>query len=200
MSRFTCLFTILLLWAAVGSCQVHREPNLLWFEAGSGGYVSTHESEGFCWSLSASLVREGNLYKARFIHLQELSFFGPTPFEQFISFGMMAGKGVTGDIAHLYLSGGVGIAGGSIRGDMLGISSSSRSFFDIWDPRQFEEEHFITPSIPVEVDFLLKFGKHFGPGITLFGDLNVKRPFCGATVNVKLGKVGSTGAGIGVRE
>lgn len=45
---------------------------------------------------------------------------------------------------------------------------------------------------------MLKFGKHFGPGLTLFADLNMKQPMFGATVDVKIGKIGPDDAGIGV--
>jgi len=159
-----------------------------WIDAGFGSYYSTDQTDGFTWNLGVNLISDNTLYKLRFLNQQEFKIFGPGPLEESYSVGMMIGKGFKGKYIQILFSGGLGITGGIKRGKLLYTEPSS-GWFDIGDPRHFEKERFISPSIPLEIDLLIKPIKYLGAGVTLFGDLNLKRPMYGFVLKFGLGKM-----------
>lgn len=109
---------------------------------------------------------------------QEFELFGPDPMEESYSVGMMIGKGFRRKHIQIQFSGGLEIIGGIKRGKSLSENPSS-GWFSLDDPRHYEREKFISPSIPLEINLMIIPTKYFGPGISIFGDLNLKRPMYG---------------------
>jgi len=179
---FICLFQ-------VGYTQViDLEKDKYWIDAGFGSYYSTEHTDGFTWNFGVNLIFDSTLYKLRFLNQQEFDLFGPDPLEEFYSVGMMIGKGFAGKFVQIQFSGGLGITGGIKRGELLYTEPSS-GWFDIGDPRHFERDRFISPSIPLEIDILIMPIKYLGVGVSLFGDLNLKRPMYGFVFKFGLGKL-----------
>lgn len=151
----------------------------LWANAGLGIYGTTGKNGGLSAGLSLNLCQNEALYKIRYIQLFELDLFGPTPSEAFQSYGALVGKGISNEKVSLIFSAGLGITTGIRRGDLISID----------DPSEFERDHIFTPSIPLEIDILWKTTKFFGPNMTLFADLNIKRPYLGYMAKFSIGKL-----------
>jgi len=157
-----------------------------WIDAGAGYYYSTNESDGLSYNFSANLINNRTLYKIRFLYQEEFNMFGPTPSEKFYCSGIMLGKGFMWEKVRLQLSGGLGITGGIKRGKYL---YSSSSWFHIGDRRYYEEERFFSPSIPLEIDFIIKPLNYLGLGVVFFVELNSKRPMFGFVLKLSIGKL-----------
>jgi hypothetical protein len=159
-----------------------------WIDAGVGGYYSTDLTDGLAWNLSVNMINDSTLYKVRFLNLQEFQLFGPDPLEEFYSVGMMVGKGFSGKYIQVFFSGGLGVTGGIKRGKLI-YTEPGQGWFDLSGPGHYEKERFILPSIPLEIDMLIKPIKNLGAGITLFGDLNWARPMYGFIFKFAIGKL-----------
>lgn len=151
----------------------------LWADAGFGLYGSTGKNTGLSPSISLNLYQNKTLYKMQYIHLAEIGFSGPVPSEIFNSYGILLGKGISNDKVSLIFSAGLGATTGIKRGALVNID----------DPHRFERDNFFTPSIPLEIDIIWKITKFFGPNMTLFADLNIKRPYLGYRIKFSIGKL-----------
>jgi hypothetical protein len=94
------------------------------------------------------------------------------------SFGMMFGKGHSGKYTQAIFSVGFGI-----------LVESKEEGFDYTTRRYYSRDKSIIPSIPMEIDLLLKPTKNLGFGITLWGDLNFNAPIYGLMLKVAIGKL-----------
>jgi len=159
----------------------------LWIDLGIGSYYAFEESDGFSDYISVNLYKDSVLYKIRFLNYDEFNLFGPSPSEEFYDIGMMIGKGFSGKYAQILFSGGLGVTGGIKRGKLLYTEPSGD--FSIDDPRHFDSDRFITPSIPLEIDVLFKPIKYLGAGVSLFGNLNLKQPMYGFAIKFSIGKM-----------
>lgn len=160
---------------------------VLWADVGIGSYGAGPESTGFSPMLGINLYHKQILYRIRYTHAYEFELFGPTPSENLYSFGALVGKGFSNDKINFIFSAGLGITTGVIRGEFKEAQSSGGllSFRN----EVFEKVNVFTPSIPLEIDMLLKFTKFFGAGFTVFADLNFRRPYLGWTIKLGIGKL-----------
>jgi hypothetical protein len=83
----------------------------------------------------------------------------------------MTGRGFTNQYVQIYFSGGLGITQGNNR-----------------FPDRYDKDFFIAASIPLEIDLMVIPINNLGAGVTLWGDLNVKRPMTGFIVKIGIGK------------
>jgi hypothetical protein len=69
------------------------------------------------------------------------------------------------------------------------LVESKEEGFDYTTRRYYSRDKSIIPSIPMEIDLLLKPTKNLGFGITLWGDLNFNAPIYGLMLKVAIGKL-----------
>ena len=167
--------------------KINWETDRYWVDAGVGFYQSPNHNSGFAINLGVNLISDSTLYKFRAITCEEFELFGPTPTERYLSMGLMLGKGFSTKFLQIYFSAGLGITGGIIRGDYL-YSEPSEGFFDLGG-RHYEKNNFVSPSLPLEVDIMLKPINTMGIGLSAFGDLNLKRPMYGFVAKFNFGKL-----------
>ncbi len=183
--------TILIIYSfTVHSQIIDFKNDKYWLDAGIGEYVSKKTS-GFTGNLSANAIINCTLYKISFLHSEEFNLFGPSPNEKYYTLSPMLGIGFSGRFLQLHISSGLGISWGVIRGNLLFTDPPSTGWFsfNLSDPRHYKKEHFISPSIPLELDFLIKPIKYAGLGLSVFGDLNFKRPMFGLVIKMAVGKL-----------
>ena len=161
-----------------------------WINAGTGNYYSTENTFGFTNYLGVNLFVDSTFYKVRLMHYQEFNLLGAYPSEEFNSVGVLIGKGLSSKYIQVQFSIGLGIIGGVKRGDFLyNKSSSNQGWISLMSQSYYSKDGFLTPSIPVEIDLLLKPIKYTGFGLSLFGNLNLIRPMYGLVFKVGLGKL-----------
>lgn len=158
-----------------------------WIDLGVGGYVSNESTEGFSLNMGCSFYHDSSLYKIRVLLSEEFKLFGPHPNESSYELGLMKSITFGNKYLQVVFSGGLGLFGGVKRGDLL-YTEPSQGWFTIGDRRHFEADNFIVPSIPIEADFTLKASNNIGVGLTLFGDINYKRPQIGGSVKFSFGR------------
>lgn len=182
------LLTLGMLFTAVSFAQVIDFKNdKYWINAGLGAYYAKDKTDGFTWNIQFNLNPNKTIYKINFLHHQEFSLFGPDPLENFYHLGMLIGKNYSVKYAQIGFSIGIGATGGVKRGKLL-YTEEPHEWFAIKDPRHFENERFFTPSIPLEIDLTLIPVKFLGAGVSVYGDLNFKKPMYGFTVRCGLGQ------------
>ncbi len=159
----------------------------LWADVGIGAYGASSKSNGFSPMIGLNVYFQKILYRIRYTHAYEFDLFGPTPSENLYSYGALIGKGLSNDKINVTFSAGLGITTGVIRGDFKEARSSGGllSFRN----EEYEIVNVFTPSIPLEIDMLLKFTKFFGAGFTIFADLTLKRPYLGWAIKLSIGKL-----------
>jgi len=161
-----------------------------WVDAGFGSFITVNNISGlpifpiFPPYLSVNLFNDKTFYKISFIRNEEWALLGDMPYEKYYSVGILLGKGFSRKYYQFQFSGGLGITGGIKRGDFL-YNDGDWPFSTDY----YERDKFITPSIPVEIDLLLKPIKYAGIGVTLFGNLNFVRPYCGFALKLSMGKL-----------
>jgi hypothetical protein len=172
MQQFYFLSLGLFIYSITVSGQIIDYKNdKYWIDAGLGMFYTTGQTDGFSGSFSANLISDNTLYKIRFLYHTEFHMFEYGPTEKFFSVGLMSGRGLSGEYVQIHFSGGLGITGGKNR-----VSGP------------FERDYFITPSIPLEIDMIIKPLKYLGAGVNLWGDLNFKRPMSGMVLKLGIGK------------
>ncbi|MDO9340471.1 MAG: hypothetical protein Q7T72_08095 [Bacteroidales bacterium] len=157
-----------------------------WVDAGFGSFITINNISGlpvFPQYLSINLFNDSTFYKISFLRNEEWDLFGDNPNEEYYSVGVLLGKGSSRKYLQFQFSCGLGITGGIKRGDFLYNNG------DWFRSDYYERDKFITPSIPVEIDLLFKPIKYAGIGVTLFGNLNFVRPYCGFAVKLSMGKL-----------
>lgn len=187
MKKFIIIFGLSIFSIQSYSQIVDFSKDKFWIDLGMGNYRSFEKSDGFTGYISANLYKDSVLYKIRYQGYEEFNPFGPHPLEEFYDIGVMLGKGFSGKYAQILFSCGLGVTGGAVRGKLLYTEPSGD--FNIYDPRHFDSDRFIAPSIPLEVDVLFKPIKYLGAGVCLYGNLNLKQPMYGFVIKVAIGKL-----------
>lgn len=164
-----------------------------WADAGIGTYSSS-SSAGFSLNLGLNFGFKNNVFRARFLTMEELNILGPSPTERFTSAGLLVGKTFSRKFFQAQVSGGLGVSTGIMRGRLISDPQTTSGgmgwpSMSLSDGRVFETKSFLALSIPVEVEMLLKPIKYAGLGMSLFGDLNLKRPLIGMSFKLALGKL-----------
>jgi hypothetical protein len=130
---------------------------------------------------SYNLKYKKYFYKIRVIENGEYNIGAKIPGEYIESIGIMMGKVYKINKTVNYYSVGLGISDGVNRGKMIeppGIMFGGR----------YEEEDFITASIPIEVGVVNMARGRVGVGVNLFGDISIKRPYWGFSFVMTFGK------------
>lgn len=157
---------------------------MMWWDEGFGFYGlfggSSEPFGGLSLYTSFNYSNKEVNYKLRAIGNLEFNLFGPTPSEYFTSIGCLIGKAFLFKKTIKHFSIGLGITGGRRRGNFLSHSSfPSRN--------NYENDYFLTPSIPFEAGLVNTSISYFGFGVNLFGDLNIKRSYAGLTFLITIG-------------
>ena len=188
--RQLCFITVLFLYSLTCVSQViDFENDEYWVDAGIGGFGTIDKMGGGLYHFGANLFKDSTtFYKIKYSRIEEVSdywFTGPRPEERYNSFSLMIGKGFSRKHIQLQYLGGLGITGGMKRGKFI----KKTGLWLITSYDVYEEDKFITLSIPLEVGFTYKPGKSIGIGVTLFGDLNQVRPYYGLALKLSAGKL-----------
>ncbi len=155
-----------------------------WIDVGFCSYGSEDKS-GSSFNLGLNVVKGDTLYKVRFHNSKESNFLGSHPTERFYCGGMMVGKEFSNKEVQMHLLSGFGITGGIKRGEFLYSKSS-----ELFSKDYYQEDVFVTPSMLLEVGFIIKLIKNLGLGITFWGNLNTEKPMFGITIlQLKIGKL-----------
>ena len=189
MRRLSILFVLFTFYLTGFSQIIDFKNDKYWVDAGFGSFITVKNISGmpsfpvFPPYLSVNLFNDHTFYKISFIRNKEWALLGDKPYEVYNSVSILLGKGFSRKYYQFQFSGGLGITGGIKRGDFL---YNAGGWFD---PDYYESDKFITPSIPLEIDLLLKPIKYAGIGVTLFGNLNFVRPYCGFAIKLSMGKL-----------
>jgi hypothetical protein len=161
--------------------DVEPKISTYWLDGGTGAFTSANGIEGLP-TVYASLnyLPRKTFYKLRYILNQEFNLFGSTPMEVYHNVGILFGTGASRKIFQVQVAGGAGVTGGIKRGDFI----KHELLGD-----KYENDRFITFSIPVEFDVLFKPIKFAGAGVSLFADLNMVNPTFGFAVKLAFGKL-----------
>lgn len=181
MKKITLLLLFILFISSKGIAQTKPDNDKYWIEVGTGMY-SNPKTGGFNEAYWFNYIHNNTLYRARFIENQEFDLFGPSPNESDKSFGLMISKSRTSKVIGLNASIGLGITSGFTRGELIEESSFTR-----WSDL-YERKKYISPSIPIELDFIIKPLKFVGLGVSFIGDANLNRPYMGFMVKAGFGK------------
>ena len=185
------IITGLLIYSLTSFSQIIDLKNdLYWLNAGAGCFGSLDEISGVTRHLSVNLLNDSTIFKIKFSGNVEwewgLYFSGPVPEEVYYSVDFMVGRGFSIEYFHLQYSFGLGVTWGVKRGKFI-RRTQQFLFFGPYDV--YEEDKFISPSIPLEMDLLLKPIKYAGLGVSIFGNLNFFRPYYGIALNLSIGKL-----------
>lgn len=162
----------------VGQCQLNDlKIEKRWIDLGIGFYSAPTHTQGINFSLGANLIHNRTLGRLKTTYYKPIGTKSNSPKEQYYSVGILIGREFLGE--HILLSGGLGLFGGSSTHESYdegSISSSSKSMF-------------FSPSIPLEIDFMVKPLSFMGIGISAFADLNLIRPIYGVALKLGIGKL-----------
>lgn len=188
MKRTLIIFLCLLFFhTTITSQSIDRKDDRFWGEVGIGTYNSENGYDKYASEFCVKLLKGNTLYTFRAMGVWEPTLFGPNVTDKFNGLGLLIGTVLSDNYVHVGISGGLGYIGGVMRGKLL-YTEPSTGFFDIRDRRHFEKVEFLTPSIPLQIDFLLKPFSNLGLGVTLFADINFKRTIKGITFKIGLGE------------
>lgn len=188
MKRTLIIFLCLLFFhTTITSQSIDRMDDRFWGEVGIGTYNSENGYDKYASEFCVKLLKGNTLYTFRAMGVWEPTLFGPNVTENFSGLGLLIGTVISDKYFHVGISGGLGYISGVMRGKLL-YTEPSTGFFDFRDLRHFEKVDFFSPSIPLQIDLLLKPLNHFGLGVTLFADINFKRTVKGITFKIGLGE------------
>ena len=186
MRRFGTIICLLFYSMTCHGQITDQKNNNYYIDLGIGGFTTFNNLSGGTYYIGINRLTNSTHYAMRYRRLSEgsiVNFGGPSPSEEYGSIGLMFGKGSSKKSYQSHFLGGLGVTGGITRGKY--IRTVQGIFGSI---EYYEKEKFLTPSIPLEIGFLVKPSKNLGIGITLFGDLNLTRSYFGIALNLSLGK------------
>ncbi len=181
------LLCLIFCYTAITSQSVDRKDDRFWGEVGVGLYNSDEGYDKYANDFCVKLLKGNTLYTFRAMGIWEPTLFGPNVSDKLSGLGLLIGTVMSDNYIHVGISGGLGYIGGVMRGKLL-YTDPSTGFFDITDRRHFEKVEFLTPCIPIQIDFLLKPFSFLGLGVSLFADINFKRTIKGVTFKIGLGE------------
>jgi hypothetical protein len=188
MKRTLLIFICLLFYhSAITSQLLEKEDDKFWGEVGVGMYNTDGGYDKYASDFCVKLLKKNTLYTFRVNGIWEPTLFNSNVTDNFSGMGLLIGTVMSDDYVQVAISGGLGYISGVMRGKLL-YTDPPNGFFDITDGRHFEKVEFFAPSIPLQIDFLLKPSSHFGFGVSLFADLNFKRTIKGITFKIGLGE------------
>ncbi|MDY0198735.1 MAG: hypothetical protein RBR68_13065 [Tenuifilaceae bacterium] len=167
----------LLFLGLIGHSQTtNSENNKYWVDAGVGSFGTiNNDITGLTLNLGFNLIHNDTQYKLKTLFNGQFVIDGLA--EQYYSVGALFGKGFSWKYFQITPSVGLGVTGGLVRGDLLYTPSY-----------HYEKDYFVSPSIPLEIDLMLKPLKFLGIGASVWADLNLKRSMYGVTLKLGVGK------------
>lgn len=185
---YTFLFFILLNEKNAHSQLINFKTDCYWIDIGAGIVNTFKYSGGLHADIGINFVKNKNIYKAEYQYNEEFELFPKKlPVEYLHSINFLIGKQLSLDnFTYLQFAAGLGVIWGTIRGNTVieerkGGFSSIRYYYNTKRP--------ISPSIPIETELVFKPIKYAQIGVSLFGNINIKRPFYGFAVKAGIGKV-----------
>jgi hypothetical protein len=186
--------------------QMFDDDKVIWIDPGIDFSIALKEKgfDGIGLNVGLNYFKNKTSFKLKYQHLKEISAEGTTPIGHINNFGLMAGRGIELDYhSCLQFSAGIGVIGGTIKGKYLrsetyisgyinhytiSISGGGGSWQDpIYSTREiYEENTFITTSIPLEVTLIIK-GEYVGTCVSIFSDLNKVQSIYGLSLKLFLG-------------
>ena len=189
MKRTLLIFSCLMFYhTAITSQLVDRKDDRFWGEVGVGMYNSDDGYDKDASDFCVKLLKGNTLYTFRAMGVWEPTLFNSNVTDNFSGLGLLIGTVMSDNYIQVEISGGLGYISGVMRGKLL-YTDPSTGMFDIWDHRHFEKVEFFSPSIPIQIDLLLKPLSHFGFGVSLFADINLRRTVKGITFKIGLGEL-----------
>ncbi|MBD3319607.1 MAG: hypothetical protein GF350_00765 [Chitinivibrionales bacterium] len=177
VSNISKFFHLLIFVAAMKVCAF--TPDQVWFDGGAG-----YGTNGIAGIISGSINKENHLITLRYCYNEEFEvFMSETPAEKVWDIGALYGVSVSKKFVMASFSTGLSYVGGIKRGEHL---------YD--DTGWFAQSHYDAESINtvgIPIQMQVNFTPFFfaGIGITGFANLNVARPFTGAAVTFRMGKL-----------
>lgn len=163
--------------------------NKFWVQGSFGGFASTISKNGFCSSLSGSIIHKKYILTYRssfFIEQQGWFMWGGRPNEHQRNYAFLIGKNHSLKSANANYSIGLGLTKGEKIGNYL-YTTSGGGFLSFGEDI-YERNYYKKASIPIEVNFNFNPFKYAALSFTLFTNLNTERNFFGATIGLNIGK------------
>jgi len=189
-SRFSKLYTFLLLVLSVTALQAQEQESAgptWWVDPGIGSYATFGKGENrMMVTLGATVQKNDILYRLRYMYNYEVEFLNSrSPSEYYNSLNFLLGKCVS-NTTHFQINilAGLGVTSGLKRDELIVAAAPPIHYTD-----KYTGDDFITPSVPLEVEFMFKPIKYVGLSAGFFFEINVKQPLFGFTGKVLLGKL-----------
>lgn len=156
-----------------------------WVDAGLGFFISTKDASGLSLNLGANVIQKNILGRLKISYYSAMNLGSSAPLEKYHSIGILVGKAFTSQNISIQLSGGLGITRLKLRSQWQEGSNEDGTYVS----QLSKKETIFSPSIPLEVVFMVKPLKYMGMGVSLFADLNIKRPMCGVIFKIDIGRI-----------
>lgn len=160
-----------------------------WFDPGMGTYTTFSAKNDFriTYTIGTTVQNNQLLYKLRYLYNDEISNItgGLSPSEYYNSYNFLLGKRLSETTyTQINLYAGIGITTGLKRGYFI-----ESKVAPIFSTDKYTDDQFITPSIPIELEFMFKAINYVGIGGGLFFEINFKQPIIGITGRAFVGKL-----------
>lgn len=184
------LHLILMLVLAVPALQAQDTEAVgltWWVDPGIGTYTTFGKGENkLTFTLGASVQKNNTLYKLRYMYNHEVALFNSmSPPEYYNSYNFLLGRSIsnTGS-TQINILAGIGVTSGIKRDELL-----TKSTLPVLVADKYSSERFVTPSLPLELEFMFKPFRYMGIGAGLFFEINLKKPVFGFTGKAMLGRI-----------
>lgn len=186
MKKLNFSLILLMLGVAVYSQNGGYKTTLFWVDGQVGVFSSVKDMGGFSRGVSLNAVNANNLYKVRYFFDERFELF--EPIEKYNEMSLLMGKSIYSRLFQINLSAGIGITYGEILGNTI-VTEYTDQWYNRRTITTYEFEKFTTPSIPIEIDLMIKPLKVIGLGISFGSNLNLVRPTFRSTLSFNVGKL-----------
>ena len=197
MKKYLLIIILFCISNLLKSQIVDLKKDKLWVDFGIGTFRSgtyTTNPVGFYMkinnSLSLNYSNDKILFRTNINHCYEKNFLFNNNLvkEDFTTFSIMVGKGISKKYGQFYFLTGLGLTSGSKREKATLVD---RDFFgNIYNSKEvFIHRNFVSVALPLEFEYLFKPSKYFGLGISYFQDLNFDTTIHGFRLKFAFGKL-----------
>lgn len=153
-----------------------------WFDSGIGFTSKIDNKNYIAMNLSLNYISKKSLYKLRLLGVTEFNIFSQS--ENAISLGGLTGMHYSSKFFQVSFLGGLGITfNEEITQNKIGSTGSG--FFS---SSIYETKKYASLSIPLEIELYLKPIKFWGIGLSIFADINSRKPLFGILFKSGFGK------------
>lgn len=178
------LFALLILFSFSSIYAQDSIPKVkkYWIDTGIGITSKIDDQNYIAFNISLNYVQDKSIYKLRLLGITEFNLFGQS--ESLVTFGALLGKHYTSKFFQISLLGGLGVTfNEELTTNVIGNTGSSWFSSSI-----YETKSSTLISIPLEIEFIFKPIKFYGIGVSLFADINSRKPYFGILLKSGLGK------------